>query len=179
MKDCIAADAIKVTSSLPDFARDAHGNLAEQNRLVGAQLGANTHQPPAESLAAQVALRASASANTATPAAAAAGDKAGGDKSASPVSGAAQQTDARAVTALLQANACTACHAVDNKVIGPSYADVSKKYRDQADAVSYLAAKIKSGGVGVWGPIPMPAQALPPADAKVIAEWLVQGAAKP
>ncbi|MEO9103079.1 MAG: c-type cytochrome [Burkholderiaceae bacterium] len=174
MKDCIAADAIKVTSSLPEFARDAHGNLAEQNRLVGAQVGANTHQPPAESLAAQVTLRAAAGITTKTPAAAAAGDKA-----ARPASGAAQQSDARAVMALLQANACTACHAVDNKVIGPSYADVSKKYRDQADAVGYLAAKIKSGGVGVWGSIPMPAQGLPPADAKAIAEWLVPGAAKP
>ncbi len=176
MKDCLAADAIKVTSSLPDFARDAHGNLAEQNRLVGAQLGADTHKPPAKSLAAQVAQRAAGSAgNDASVTAAKAAQSEAGGKSA----GKAVAVDAGAVMALLQASPCTACHAVDNKLIGPSYADVSKKYRDQADAVTYLATKIKSGGAGVWGPVPMPAQAIATEDARAIAEWLVKGVAKP
>ena len=59
------------------------------------------------------------------------------------------------------------------KIVGPSFADIAKKYPGQID---YLTAKIKSGGTGVWGPIPMPAQALSDTDAKTIASWLATGA---
>ena len=51
---------------------------------------------------------------------------------------------------------CTACHAPATKLVGPAYAEVAKKYAGQADAVARLSAKIKSGGSGVWGAIPMP-----------------------
>src|SRR5512141_3216353 len=51
---------------------------------------------------------------------------------------------------------CTACHAVDKKVIGPAYKDVAKKYKGDAKALDVLAAKVLKGGQGVWGPIPMP-----------------------
>ena len=64
---------------------------------------------------------------------------------------------------------------MSNKIVGPAYTDIAKKYSGQVD---YLAAKIKSGGAGVWGPIPMPAQALSAADAKTIAVWLAAGAGK-
>ncbi|NCV62466.1 MAG: cytochrome C', partial [Betaproteobacteria bacterium] len=67
---------------------------------------------------------------------------------------------------------CMACHAVDKKLVGPSYKDIAKKYAGQKDAVANLATKIIKGGSGVWGAIPMPAQTLKPADAKAIAEWL-------
>ena len=70
---------------------------------------------------------------------------------------------------------CVACHGVDKKIVGPAFTDVARKHAGKAD---YLAGKIKSGGSGVWGPIPMPAQALPEADAKVIAAWIAAGAAK-
>ena len=60
-------------------------------------------------------------------------------------------------------------------IVGPSFADIGKKYPGQID---YLAAKIKSGGVGIWGPIPMPAQALSEAEAKTIAIWLAAGAGR-
>ncbi len=70
---------------------------------------------------------------------------------------------------------CMACHAIDKKLLGPSFADIVKKHAGKAD---YLAGKIKSGSSGVWGPIPMPAQSLGEADAKAIAAWLAAGAAK-
>jgi cytochrome c len=57
---------------------------------------------------------------------------------------------------LLKKNACTACHAVDKKLVGPSYKDVSAKYKGQKDAAAMLAAKVKKGGQGAWGPVPMP-----------------------
>jgi cytochrome c len=54
-------------------------------------------------------------------------------------------------------NGCAACHKDDAKSVGPSYKDVAKKYAGQADAATKLAAKVKAGGKGVWGPVPMPA----------------------
>ena len=78
---------------------------------------------------------------------------------------------------LAQKNACLACHAVDKKLVGPSYQDVVKKYSTQSDAATMLAISIKKGGAGKWGPIPMPAQAaLSDADAKTLAVWILAGA---
>lgn len=51
---------------------------------------------------------------------------------------------------------CMACHAVDKKLVGPSYKDVAAKYAGQKDAAAMLATKVQKGGVGVWGQIPMP-----------------------
>ena len=67
--------------------------------------------------------------------------------------GAAQAQDAMA---LLQKSGCTACHAVDKKLVGPAYNDVAAKYKGDAGAAAKLADKVKKGGTGVWGPIPMP-----------------------
>jgi len=140
-----------VASMLPDFARNAHGNLAEQNRMVGPQHGADTTRP----------------AGAVAPAGAA------------PVAPAAPKpTAGTAPTALLNKYACTACHADAAKLVGPSWRDIHAKHGSRADAQDYLAGKIKSGGMGVWGQIPMPPQALPDEDAKVIARWLTEGARK-
>ena len=79
---------------------------------------------------------------------------------------------------LLQKNACLACHGMDSKLVGPSFKDIANKYKERADAVSYLSGKIKAGGQGVWGSIPMPAQALSAAESAQISQWLAQGAAK-
>lgn len=77
---------------------------------------------------------------------------------------------------LAQKNSCTACHAVDRKVVGPAYQDVAKKYAGQADAVARLADSIRKGGSGRWGQVPMPPQAqLPEADAKALAQWVLSG----
>lgn len=74
-------------------------------------------------------------------------------------------------------NACLACHAVDRKLVGPSFQDVAKKYNDQKDAQATLAGSIKNGGAGKWGPVPMPAQAaLSESDAKTLAAWVLAGA---
>ena len=90
---------------------------------------------------------------------------------------AAAASPALANLALAQKHACTACHAVDKKVIGPSYADVAKKYAGQKDAAKTLAASIKAGGSGKWGPVPMPPQAqLSDADLTTLATWILGGA---
>jgi cytochrome c len=74
---------------------------------------------------------------------------------------------------IAQKNACTACHAVDRKLVGPSYQDIAKKYAAQRD-VSALTVSIKKGGVGKWGPIPMPAQEnLSEAEAAILATWIL------
>ncbi|HMS80604.1 MAG TPA: c-type cytochrome [Burkholderiaceae bacterium] len=78
---------------------------------------------------------------------------------------------------LAKKNACTACHAVDKKLVGPSYQEVAKKYAGQKDAVAQLSASIRKGGSGKWGAVPMPAQpALSDADVKTLAEWVLGGA---
>jgi len=70
------------------------------------------------------------------------------------------------------AKSCVTCHAVDRKLVGPSFKDISSKYQGKAD---YVAKKIKSGGKGVWGPIPMPAQPnLSDAQAKELADWILK-----
>ncbi len=79
---------------------------------------------------------------------------------------------AMADQALATAKNCMACHAVDKKLVGPSYKDVAAKYAGQKDAVDKLAAKIIKGGAGVWGPVPMPANAqINDAEAKKLAAW--------
>lgn len=84
---------------------------------------------------------------------------------------------AAASMALAQKNACMACHAADKKLVGPSYAEVAKKYAGDKEAVSKLTASIRAGGAGKWGPVPMPAQPnLSEADAKTLAEWIMGGA---
>jgi len=85
-------------------------------------------------------------------------------------------TPAFASKELAQKNACLACHGVERKLVGPSFQDVAKKYGGQGDAQAMLAASIKSGGSGKWGPVPMPAQAaLSDSDAKTLASWVLAG----
>ena len=81
---------------------------------------------------------------------------------------------AMADLALATSKNCMACHAVDKKLVGPSYKDVAAKYAGQKDAVDKLAAKIIKGGAGVWGPVPMPANAqVNDAEAKKLAAWVL------
>src|SRR3954470_11155853 len=76
--------------------------------------------------------------------------------------------------ALAQSKNCMACHAVDKKLVGPAYKDVAAKYAGQKDAVDKLAVKIMKGGSGVWGPVPMPANAqVNEAEAKKLAAWVL------
>ena len=76
--------------------------------------------------------------------------------------------------ALATAKNCMACHAVDKKLVGPSYKEVAIKYAGQKEAVDRLAVKIMKGGSGVWGPVPMPANAqVNDAEAKKLAAWVL------
>ncbi|CAB3668115.1 MAG: c-type cytochrome [Achromobacter pulmonis] len=76
---------------------------------------------------------------------------------------------------LAKSKACMACHQVDVKRVGPPLASVAERYAGQGDAmVDYLAGKIRSGGRGTWGAVPMPAQThVSPEDARLLAEWIL------
>ena len=75
---------------------------------------------------------------------------------------------------LAQKKSCMACHAVDKKLVGPSYKDVAAKYAGQKDALDKLAVTVVKGGAGVWGPVPMPANAgVSDAEAKTLVAWVL------
>jgi cytochrome c len=75
---------------------------------------------------------------------------------------------------LAKKNNCMSCHGVDKKIIGPAFKDVAKKYKGNADAVALLSKKVKDGGSGVWGPIPMsPNKTISDADIKVMVEYVL------
>lgn len=146
MSNCVPGEA-KVASILPEFARNAHGNLAMQVRGYGPTRGIDTTRYEAN----KTAAAAPASTATAKP--------------------------AGNVEAILKANGCIACHGVTAKVVGPAYRDVAAKYRGKADGQAYLVKKMREGGSGVWGAVPMPPQAnLKDADAQAIAQWILAGA---
>ena len=162
MTNCGPAPA--VVSFLPDFARNAHGNLQAQNRLVGAQRGVDTTQAPPTGLQRAALTPAVAAAVAPTP--------------TQPATAAPVSAVPVAAIALTQKHSCTACHGLENKLLGPSFRDIGKKHAARADGLAYLAGKIQSGGGGVWGAIPMPPQSIAEPDARTIAEWLVGGAPK-
>ena len=87
---------------------------------------------------------------------------------------AAAMAPAMADEALAKAKNCMACHSVANKVVGPAYKDVAKKYAGDKTAADKLAAKVMKGGSGVWGPVPMPANPqVNEAEAKKLATWVL------
>lgn len=76
--------------------------------------------------------------------------------------------------ALLKANNCTACHAVEQKVVGPAFKEVAAKYAGKADALQQVAANIRAGGAGKWGTVPMPPYpGLTPAELDTLAKWVL------
>jgi len=79
--------------------------------------------------------------------------------------------------AIARGNACMGCHAVDRKLVGPSFQQVAEKYKGNAGAPASLAKKVKDGGSGVWGAIPMPAHpAMSDADIRTVVDWVLAGA---
>ncbi len=79
--------------------------------------------------------------------------------------------------ALARKSNCLSCHAVDKKIVGPAYQDVAKKYAGQKDAEAKLVAKVKAGGKGNWGEIPMPPNAaVKDEDIKTLVKWVLAGA---
>ena len=76
---------------------------------------------------------------------------------------------------LAKKSACTACHAVDKKIVGPSFKEVAAKYRTDKDAEAKLVEKVKKGGVGVWGQVPMPPNSpqVKDADIQALVKWIL------
>lgn len=77
--------------------------------------------------------------------------------------------------ALAKKSNCLMCHGVDSAIMGPSYKDVAKKYKDDKTAEARLISKVKAGGVGVWGKMPMPANSpqVKDEDIKTIVKWIL------
>ena len=149
MKNCVPF--VQIGSTLPDFARNAHENIADQNRMYGPYRGADTTKPPLAKLP---------------------GPTGEGLKHASDTQSAAKKGPA----ALFQSENCSACHAPHAKLVGPSIEDVAKKYDGQSGALDKLMTKVKNGGSGVWGSIPMPPQAqLSDEDRKTLVTWMLSG----
>ena len=149
MNNCVKF--VQIGSTLPDFARNAHGNIAEQNRLYGPYRGSDTTKPPIAKLP---------------------GATGEGLAYASDIPATATKSPA----ALFKNQNCAACHASNAKLVGPSIADVAAKYQGQDGAQEKLMAKVKNGGSGVWGSIPMPPQAqLSDEDRAILVRWMLTG----
>ncbi len=149
MHNCVPF--VQIGSTLPDFARNAHGNIAEQNRLYGPYRGSDSTKPPLATLP---------------------GDMGVGLAHASDTHAASTKGPA----AMFKTENCTACHATNAKLVGPSIVDIAKKYDGQSGAMDKLMAKVKAGGSGVWGAIPMPPQAqLSDEDRKTLVSWVLSG----
>ena len=159
MANC--AVPVQVVSSLPDHARDAHGNLAEQSRTVGPSRGADTSQKEVKT--AQNSQNNLSNTALAQPIRA----------QAAPENVAV--TSLASIKSVLDKNACLACHGMNTKLVGPSFKDIASRYKTQDGAVNLLSGKIKTGGQGAWGAIPMPAQALSVTESTQIAQWLIGG----
>lgn len=82
----------------------------------------------------------------------------------------AAAVDVEAAKALFNTKACVACHTIDTKMVGPSYMEVAEK---RGDDVATVAANIKNGSAGVYGPIPMPPNAVTEEEATLLAEWIL------
>lgn len=75
---------------------------------------------------------------------------------------------------LAQEKACLACHAVDKKVVGPSYKEIAAKYRTDKNAEANLIKKVRAGGVGVWGQVPMPPNTtVSDKEAQILVKWIM------
>jgi cytochrome c5 len=146
--------------------------VARAVAFMGNAAGASFKEPP---VSAPATL---ASASSATPIASATAApmttaQAPAPAAAAPAAGA--PLDLKSAQALMQKDGCAACHSVDKKIVGPSYQDVAAKYRGDKDALAKLVQKVKAGGSGVWGDVPMPpnAQIASDADIKALVSWIL------
>ena len=162
--------AAVIASRLPEHARNAHGNLAEQSRLIGATLGTNT---TAEAIATAASLPrpAGAAEDTGKNILGAATNQA---NAAKPIKSATISTVS--LVQLARQHNCHTCHAQANKLIGPSYAAIAQKYQSDATALNTLMTKVRQGGAGVWGVIPMPAHPqISDDELRQLVEWNLRG----
>ena len=131
MSNCVSA--VAVVSSIPDYARDAHGNIADQNRLLGPVRGQQTVKV-----------------------------------------GVVNKTATSSGESLFNSHGCTACHALNERRLGPSVLAVAEKYKGKAGAKDHLVKKIIEGGSGVWGNVPMPPHPhMSTEDLNALADWVI------
>jgi S-disulfanyl-L-cysteine oxidoreductase SoxD len=149
MKNCAVETTL--ASALPEHARGDHGNLAEQNRSVGPTRGLEIESaPPGLASAGAGAATAAAAAPTGT---------------------------TMPVAELAKRKACLSCHGVEKRIVGPSFKEVSARYKGQPGVEARLLEKLKRGGSGTWGPLPMPPNPdLAEADAAALIRWVLDGA---
>ena len=165
---CMANCAVPTTvvSSLPDHARNAHGNLAEQFRAIGPSRGAET----AGASDVKIAQNSQNNGLNTSP-----DQSIRAQRAPESIANKTSGVSLAAIQPVLNKNACMACHGLNTKLIGPSFKDISARYKTTGGAVNLLSDKIKNGSQGVWGAIPMPAQALSVQESAQIAQWLVNG----
>jgi cytochrome c len=133
MKNC--KPEAQIGSTLPEYARTAHGELADQNRSFGPVRGTRTLGPEAAKKAADAGT-----------------------------------------LELATKSGCMACHGMKSKIVGPGYNEVVARYQGQTDAESRLVAKVKAGGQGVWGSIPMPPNGhVKDEDITTLVKWILNG----
>jgi len=149
MNNCVKF--VQIGSTLPDFARNAHGNIAEQNRLYGPYRGSDSTKPPIDKLPGSTGEGLAHAADT-------------------------HAASTKGPEALFKNENCSACHAPNAKLVGPSIAAIAAKYKGQSGALEKLMTKVKNGGSGVWGAIPMPPQAqLSEEDRATLVRWILTG----
>lgn len=136
MKDCLPGEP-KVLSIYPDSAKDTHGNLAEQHRLIGPVRGVVTASKAGQSAASVVSAGAG----------------------------------------LVRKHACQTCHGISSRIVGPAFREIGQRYAGDAGAEEKLVAKVKTGGAGAWGAVPMPPQpAVAEDDVRAMIRWVLGGA---
>ncbi len=134
MKNC--KSEVLIGSTLPEYARTAHGELQDQNRSFGAVRGTKTLGEEAAKKAAEAGT-----------------------------------------LDLAAKSGCMACHGLKAKIVGPGFNEIQARYKDQTDAEDRLVAKVKAGGQGSWGSMPMPANGhLKEEDLKILVKWILSGA---
>jgi cytochrome c5 len=137
--------------------------------------GGTLKEPPPAVASSQVAAAPAAQAPASAQAAPAAAPAKAPAPAAAPAPAPRSGTlDPASGTAMMQKYGCSACHAVDKKIVGPAYQDVAAKYQGDKGASAKLVQKVKAGGSGVWGQIPMPPNAaVPDADVKALVDWIL------
>lgn len=157
MKNCV--EFVQIGSTLPEYARNAHGNLVEQMRTWGPYRGADTTRPAPAGLPGRAATN-HAGENGAVP--------------PSPTILATETANSR--MGLFNSQHCSACHAVDRRLVGPALREVSKRYQAKSGAAEMLAKKIRLGGAGAWGNIPMPSHGtMNQSDIASLVDWILEG----
>ncbi|MGH8712939.1 MAG: c-type cytochrome [Casimicrobiaceae bacterium] len=155
-----------VTGLKPENAGETDARVLSRIKPVGEVTIASAGGAPAAATTAAAPATTAAPAATvaaATPAAA----------TAAPAAKPGAPLDLQSGEALMKKDGCAACHAVDKKIVGPAYQEVAAKYRGDKGAAARLEQKVKTGGSGVWGPIPMPPNAVPDADIKALVTWIL------